>query len=326
MRRFFALSILVLSMASPSFAWHDGGHKTVAAIAFRQLSASEKSAVFELIKRHPRFAEEFTAKMPSGLNDDQKIEWSFQQAAVFPDIARTYDEPLKSQYHHGEWHYINAPLFLTARDRMAMRPEQHLNLDMTIPTTLASNSNVIQVIKTARKSIADENLDASQRALMLSWLFHTVGDIHQPLHSTAMFSHELFPKGDRGGNSVNTKQKGNLHSLWDDFPGGRLSFPRVQQEALELIGNSSLLAIGKRAATELDESQWFKESKDLAVHVVYGAEVLGVLRNMEREHADLEHQPIDLSDDYLRTGSKVCDQRIIQAGFRLGAILSGLFD
>jgi len=33
---------------------------------------------------------------------------------------------------------------------------------------------------------------------MLTWLFHLIGDIHQPLHSTALFSTKLFPEGDRG--------------------------------------------------------------------------------------------------------------------------------
>ena len=37
------------------------------------------------------------------------------------------------------------------------------------------------------------------KAMAYCWLFHLVGDIHQPLHCTALFSAEHFPKGDRGG-------------------------------------------------------------------------------------------------------------------------------
>ena len=50
------------------------------------------------------------------------------------------------------------------------------------------------------------------------YLVHVTGDIHQPLHSVALFN-ETYPQGDRGGNSLkinllNGTQQ-NLHSFWD---------------------------------------------------------------------------------------------------------------
>ena len=53
-------------------------------------------------------------------------------------------------------------------------------------------------------------------------------------------------------------------------------------------------------------------------------EVLVALRNLEEESEDIEHQPLNLSEDYLRAGAAACDKRVIQAGFRLGAILKAL--
>jgi hypothetical protein len=38
-----------------------------------------------------------------------------------------------------------------------------------------------------------------ENAGFLTWLFHLVGDVHQPLHCTAVYS-ERFPDGDKGGN------------------------------------------------------------------------------------------------------------------------------
>ena len=52
------------------------------------------------------------------------------------------------------------------------------------------------------------------KAILLCWLFHLVGDIHQPLHCSAMFTPRLFSEGDRGGNSIKVG-KYNLHSTWD---------------------------------------------------------------------------------------------------------------
>src|SRR5206468_2522083 len=96
------------------------------------------------------------------------------------------------------------------------------NLTMDPPvgaTTDTARMNVVQVIRFARKVAADKQASPNDRAMLLAWLFHDVGDIHQPLHSAALFSTRLFREGDRGGNSIKTKQSGNLHALWDNFPG-----------------------------------------------------------------------------------------------------------
>ncbi|MBI3866031.1 MAG: S1/P1 nuclease [Planctomycetia bacterium] len=206
MRRLAVALTVLFVLSTQALAWHDGGHKIVAAIAFRQLTPAKQAAVAKLLKEHPRFNEEFKAKMPHGLDDSAKNEWIFQQAAVFPDIARQYSDDLKAEYHHPSWHYINMPEFLSTEDRMALHPEGNLNLSLDPPASLDEKSNVIQVIRAARKIIADTNTSGEDRALMLSWLFHTVGDIHQPLHSTAFFSRELFPHGDKGGNKVRSSR------------------------------------------------------------------------------------------------------------------------
>jgi len=40
-----------------------------------------------------------------------------------------------------------------------------------------------------------------EKEIYLTWLLHLIGDIHQPLHCTAVFS-EQFPNGDKGGNDA----------------------------------------------------------------------------------------------------------------------------
>ena len=51
------------------------------------------------------------------------------------------------------------------------------------------------------------------------WLFHLVGDVHQPLHTVSLFKTK-YPDGDRGGNLVFVRAKRSgaildLHQLWD---------------------------------------------------------------------------------------------------------------
>jgi len=56
---------------------------------------------------------------------------------------------------------------------------------------------------------------------MLSYLVHVMGDVHQPLHSCALFN-ENFKKGDMGGNLFKIPYSGeirNLHSFFDSGAG-----------------------------------------------------------------------------------------------------------
>jgi hypothetical protein len=54
--------------------------------------------------------------------------------------------------------------------------------------------------------------------MMIRYILHVVGDMHQPLHNSAFFN-ETFPKGDLGGNLMKVVlQNGttvNLHAYWD---------------------------------------------------------------------------------------------------------------
>lgn len=57
------------------------------------------------------------------------------------------------------------------------------------------------------------------KSLCMRLLIHIIGDIHQPLHTAALFSSK-FPKGDMGGNLFEiiypAKKYGELHAYWDD--------------------------------------------------------------------------------------------------------------
>lgn len=50
------------------------------------------------------------------------------------------------------------------------------------------------------------------------YLVHLVGDIHQPLHSVALYN-LTYPAGDQGGNKLRitlaNKTAFNFHSFWD---------------------------------------------------------------------------------------------------------------
>jgi S1/P1 Nuclease len=91
------------------------------------------------------------------------------------------------QHHRGPWHYINWPFKPEGQPAtvQVMDPEP-----VNILTALAENEGVVK-----------KEGDAERRAIALAWLFHLVGDIHQPLHTAQLFSVE-YPQGGRGGNEI----------------------------------------------------------------------------------------------------------------------------
>lgn len=322
MRKVLASLLILLVAANPVLAWNDLGHKIVASIAWRQLNNDERDKIVSLLSNHPRFAEDFQGRMPDSIAAGSlatKNEWLIQQAAVWPDIARGFPAGLRGKYHRASWHYINKPMFLSDADRTALEADLELNLELDPPAMAEKNMNVIQVIRLARKTLTDDAASAEDKGLMLSWLFHAEGDIHQPMHSTALFSQNLFAQGDRGGNQIQTSQRSNLHSLWDSFPGTG-GFREARNLSFATTADDENKSIGTAAATELDESKWLDESFELATNVAYGPEILGPVRIMDGD-MDTEYPPIVLTEDYLQAGGRAADRRLIQAGYRLGAIL-----
>ncbi|QDU25248.1 S1/P1 Nuclease [Anatilimnocola aggregata] len=327
MRKAITALLIVLLLVGPTYAWNDLGHKIVAAVAWRQLNNNERDRVIALLKNHPRFAEDFKAKMPAAVANGTLAahnEWLIQQAAIWPDIARgILPETVRENFHRPTWHYINKPLFLVPADEATLHGDDELNLKLDPPAVERRDMNVVQTIRLARRTLGSMEA-AKQKALMLSWLTHSVGDLHQPMHSTAFFTKNLFPAGDRGGNLIRTEQRFNLHSLWDSFPGsggpGATTFREARNFSFVMTNDDEFKTLGTAAAGDLNEETWLAESFELAKNVAYGPEILGPLRIFEADN-DPEYPPIKLSEDYLEAGGSAVDRRLIQAGYRLGAIL-----
>ena len=139
------------------------------------------------------------------------------QAARWPDDIRFKDK----QYHRGPWHYINWPFKPEGQPAsVEIREPEPVN----ILTALAENESVVK-----------NGNDPGRRAIALAWLFHLVGDIHQPLHTAQLFTVK-YPKGDRGGNEIcvrvtQARQPMDLHRFWDGVITSNSNLTRLRNEA-----------------------------------------------------------------------------------------------
>jgi hypothetical protein len=319
--RRLAVIVLFISAPSASFAWGPAGHKIVASIAFRQLTASQQQKIIAILKSHPRFQKDFKGKMPDGVDE---IEWLFQQAAVWPDLAKGLAPDLKAKYSRPNWHFIDLPYYPTKEDENTLKGSFSLNVAVGASTDADENMNLVQAMKFAQKVLADKHAADSDKAMYLSWIFHLVGDAHQPLHAATLCVSDIFPEGDHGGNWIPTTQGKELHALWDGFPGSpHASFQTLKNKAVTLSSNSSLKTAAVTAASDLDIESWAKETHALAESEAYTQEVLDHLDG-HTDRADLPK--LDLSDDYLKNGGAVAQKQLVVAGFRLAAILKEIAD
>jgi len=314
-------ALFCVLVAESASAWNALGHKVVAEIAWRQLEPADRQAIVDVLRRHPRFDVDFAGKMTDDvLAGDKAMQdrWIFQHAATWPDIAKGLPKGERSKYDRSVWHYVNFPLFVDPADRAALgKLDVNLAADYTLNVD-RKQFNVLQAIQYSRAAIGSK-ASAQNKALAYCWLFHLVGDLHQPLHSTALFSAAHFPKGDRGGNSIPLVRGDNLHSLWDNLLGRQYFTRDVDKAVVELSDRKRYGDVWNTAAKEPNPLKWAKESHELCESFVYDAAILIAARTTP-EGTELAR--IQLPDSYLRDAGEHARRLIIAGGLRLARLLS----
>jgi hypothetical protein len=205
---------------------------------------------------------------------------------------------------------VNLPLFVDATDRALLAGRLSANVSATYPNNLQRpDYNVLQAIKYSQDVLVGP-AGPDAKALAYCWLFHLVGDIHQPLHAVSLYSASRFPEGDRGGNSIPLRRGRNLHALWDGLLGRDDRLNRVVGEVAELRGRYP----DEDAANEMDPLHWAQESRALAESFAYNDIILNAVRTTQLT-------PIELPTSYMQQAGAIARQRVIAAGVRLGALL-----
>ena len=142
----------------------------------------------------------------------------FMLAARWADDIRTLD---KAQSRL-PWQYVDFPFKPEGEPAniRAMQPPQE-----NILTAIAENMRILRT-----------GSDPARRAVALAWLFHLVGDVHQPLHAVQLFTRE-YPNGDRGGGDfcvrVAQDRALSLHRLWDGLITSELEITRSGCQTVE---------------------------------------------------------------------------------------------
>jgi hypothetical protein len=309
------LTIAAFLAVTPAWAWHAVGHKATASIAYDQLTPDRQREVISVLMAHPRFAKDFTALMPDEIakrDDTEKGRWLLEQASVWPDLIQTLGEDVRREYNRSRWHYINMLVWLAETDEAALAGQLDHNMETEFSPPLRQNLNAIQALRGNLQTWHSDSAPDAERAVALCWILHLAGDLHQPLHTVALFSKAYFPKGDRGGNSVEVvwgDETRNLHAVWDGLP--------TTMDSLE-PSPRTVRSIEEDVVDDAAIDEWLSHHANLARKFVYTDDVKAqLLAGLANE----KPPTIELSHEYLVAAGSLAKRQVNLAGHRIAALI-----
>ncbi len=322
--RMIVVCLMLCLVVKPCVAWHEPGHHIVALLAYDLLSQHERQQLQAILRKHPRLQEDFAAPASKSSNSEnakpltleENERWVMGRAGYWPDVARA-----QPNYNRPSWHYqLGATLTIGDPPNVPQNPGP-------APATATLETlelHIAQAVEVCRAVLRDKSRSTSDRAIAICWLVHLVGDAHQPCHAGSLYVAGAFSEGDRGANSIPTKQSKNLHALWDGLLGSQYDSGDIRRRCGVIRAESSRWTAAEAAAKKengLNPLTWLSESAEVGRSHVYTPEVLepvqAVARGLTTTVAVTE-----LSEGYLTSAGDVARKQAALAGHRLALILS----
>ena len=296
-------SILFFGSARYTLAWNKAGHMVSGAVAYFVLKEEHPETLAKalaMLKQHPDYDQMWKVKLNAVREEDRDL-YLFMLAARWPD-------DLKSRTHEFDHvHYVN----FTIRKGMV---ENEATGDPI------GDGNLMKAFPKRLDRLRDRTATPADRAQAMCWVFHLIGDCHQPLHVGA-FVGQQWPNGDEGGNKFLVRVTENnhptkLHQLWDGMVLGTERFRSVSNEAQSLLTRPTFHRSNLTELADTSFEDWVKkESFRLAKQVAYwNADLDG---SSDPQDDDI---PV-LPDDYLKVAKPVAERRITLAGYRVADTL-----
>ncbi|HEY6942184.1 S1/P1 nuclease [Dokdonella sp.] len=188
-------------------AWGPAGHRIVAALAERQLSATTRAALRPLLAR--------------------------SRANALADVATWADDLRDDRHRRALWHSTSKLHFVAFADATCRYDARH---------DCADGRCAVAAIDRYATVLGDRARSVDERAEALRMLVHLVADVHQPLH--AGYRHDAGGNGYRirgAGRRATT-----LHALWDT-PVLGVRRGEWQTRAAELAAQPAPAAAGRVA-------------------------------------------------------------------------------
>lgn len=301
-----ACSVLTTLACHSAFAWTRAGHMVTAAIAYDELAAKDPAVIDRIMAIMAHHPERGPFEVAIARTTDAE-----KTRRIFLEMARWPDDIRGGAYDHPSWHAAFRPVV------DAQEPPPHI--PPNVVTYEAFEALALNV-----HMAADARAPDSDRAVALCWIFHIVGDIHQPLHTAELYSRD-FPDGDRYGSrefllDPKTHQPVNLHWFWDDLVSQTdepdAAFARAHELEREFPRAHFAAELAKDKALPANIQAWADESHAAATSIAYAA-------NRPRAASAANAKLPD--DAYVKASTAIAEQRLTLAGYRLADLLRRIF-
>lgn len=298
------LFVLASLHCSPVLAWSRPGHMVTAAIAYEELKTQQHEILDEIAALAERHPDPAAFEVAAGRTSGEE-----RKRRMFIELARWADDMRGSVHDHPTWHYSSRP-WIDTQSPPARVPED-------VPQGSASEAFALNL-----SVLSDRSASPAERAVALSWIFHLVGDMHQPLHSVSQVS-SRFPNGDRGGSlqyvrDPHTDQPVTLHWYWDDSVNREGGMDQAIQRANELVRKLPRSRFKElkpfRNASEFQA--WAHESHQIATTLAYGPDFSA---------GDSAANAPRMSTRYIEQSTTIAEERVTLAGYRLTEVLRRAF-
>jgi hypothetical protein len=328
----FMVAGLFGAFASNVLAWDHPGHMTTAAIAYAELEEmrpelAEKIGLMML--KHPDMAPFWVAA--GDARGKERGRRMFIEAARWPDDSKwtPNDRPT---WHMARWAVVADDAPPEAHAAAKARGDE--------PAGQALDALVLNF-----RVLANPESSVSDKMGALSWVMHIVGDIHQPLHVSDLYSAE-FPVGNAGATlSYVDDPRGDttvpLHILWDSNVLVLTALDEVDRHAQEFRKKhprSTFVELG--AFTGPAEFElWAKESYQVAADFAYNVETVSdpnKEQDIDRLVANMVKfilegiSPVDeapeVSPEYWEGLQLTAGRRITLAGYRIADLIIAAAD
>lgn len=291
--------------------WDDSGHKITGYIAWQRMSPKARENILKILRSAPEDSHLGAYYQSYGVEKEEtrKLEF-FMFATSWPDVVRDRDFPVRyKKYHKGDWHYDDTFW-------------KQVDGTVELLTGFEGGGQGVPRLKDFDALIRDPASSNADKAVAIAWILHIVGDLHQPLHTSARVT-DLEPKGDQGGNLFLLSPAGtprpeqyNLHRYWDSIieRNNPIKDKDCERGYLETIAKKIIsenpydkvkakLNMGKFG-------EWQQESFQYNASFVFTS--------------DLKRNSMP-PDHYNRNAYRLAKSQLALAGYRLGDMLDSVF-
>jgi len=310
LKRAVMLSSILIAGIFPVFGWDGTGHKISAYIAWQQMTPAARERVIKILTEAPEDSQLAALYMTYGSQnaETQKRDF-FMAASTWADIIRDRNFAVRyKKYHKTNWHYDDA--FWTRKgDKIEY-----------LPAPEDGGQGLARLEEFSK--VITSNAKDEEKAIAIAWILHLIGDLHQPLHTSARVT-ETEPKGDMGGNLFLLRPQGtlrsdqvNLHWYWDSIIGRNVpnsanacDSAYLEPIAQKIMKEYPFAKMEKRLDADVFEA-WVKDSLTYAQHDVFSPD----LKRFEMP-----------SEKYKKKAYEVARLRLAMAGYRMADMFNRAF-